>query len=120
MNLDDKIKNIEETLDVLKEDDCSLEEKYVYLRSAYDLTRRLMDETRLELDKERVAAIQNEKEKRRMGRILLGDRTDNIGVTHFKIIETMAGDAAVCTESASRYAILQKIMHQISELTKIL
>lgn len=111
--------NIIEVLEAIDED-CSLEEKYVLLRSAYSLVNRAMDETRLELDKERVAAIRDEKEKRRMGRILLGDRTDDIGVTHFKIIETMAGDAAVCTESASRYAILQKIMHQVSELASIL
>lgn len=120
MSLEKKIKDIEEIFDVLKDDDNSLEEKYIYLRSAYSLTMRLMDEVRLELDKERVAAIKDEKEKRRMGRLLLGDRTDKVGVTHFKVIETMAGDAAVCTDSASRYAILQKIMHQISELTQIL
>lgn len=120
MSLNDKIKDIEETLDVLKDDDNSLEEKYIYLRSAYSLVHRAMDEVRLELDKERVAAIKDEKEKRRIGRMLLGDRTDEVGVTHFKVIETMAGDAAVCQYAADRYAILQKIMHQVSELSSIL
>ena len=120
MSLNGKIKDIEETLDVLKDDDNSLEEKYIYLRSAYSLVQRAMDEVRLELDKERVAAIKNEKEKRRMGRILLGDRTDEVGVTHFKVIETMAGDAAVCQYASDRYVILQKIMRQVSELASIL
>jgi hypothetical protein len=120
MSLNDNIKDIEETLDVLKDDDNSLEEKYIYLRSAYSLVQRAMDEVRLELDKERVAAIKDEKEKRRMGRILLGDRTDEVGVTHFKVIETMAGDAVVCQYAADRYMILQKIMHQVSELASIL
>lgn len=55
-----------------------------------------------------------------MGRILLGDRTDEVGVTHFKVIETMAGDAVVCQYATDRYAILQKIMHQVSELASIL
>ena len=55
-----------------------------------------------------------------MGRILLGDRTDEVGVTRFKVIETMAGDAAVCQYAADRYMILQKIMHQVSELASIL
>ena len=119
-DFDDKIKKIKETLDVLYDDDNSLEENYIYVRSAYALTQRLMDEIRLKLDKERVAAIKDEKEKRRMGRILLGDRTDEVGVTHFKVIETMAGDAAVCQYAADRYMILQKIMHQVSELASIL
>ena len=119
-DFDDKIKKIKETLDVLYDDDNSLEENYIYVRSAYALTQRLMDEIRLKLDKERVAAIKDEKEKRRMGRLLLGDRTDEVGVTHFKVIETMAGDAAVCQYAADRYMILQKIMHQVSELASIL
>ena len=46
--------------------------------------------------------------------------TDEVGVTHFKVIETMAGDAAVCQYAADRYMILQKIMHQVSELSSIL
>lgn len=106
-------KNIIETL-------AAAEEKYIFLRSAYSEVMREMDKVRLELDKERVAAIKDEKEKRRMGRILLGDRTDEVGVTHFKVIETMAGDAAVCQYAAERYVILQKIMHQVSELASIL
>lgn len=36
------------------------------------------------------------------------------------IIETMAGDAVVCQYAADRYMILQKIMHQVSELASIL
>ena len=119
-DFDDKIKKIKETLDVLYDDDNSSEENYIYVRSAYALTQRLMDKIRLNLDKERVAAIKDEKEKRRMGRMLLGDRTDEVGVTHFKVIETMAGDAAVCQYAADRYMILQKIMHQVSELASIL
>ncbi len=112
----------EDIIDVLEaiDDDCSLEEKYILLRSAYDLTSRAMDKVRLDLDKERVAAIKDEKEKRRLGRLLLGDRTDEVGVTHFKVIETMAGDAAVCKYAADRYMILQKILGQIHELHQIL
>ena len=113
-------KDIIETLEAAADEDNSLEEKYVFLRVAYSEVMREMDKVRLKLDKERVAAIKDEKEKRRMGRILLGDRTDEVGVTHFKVIETMAGDAAVCQYAADRYAILQKIMHQVSELTQIL
>lgn len=104
----------------LHDEENSLEEKYIFLRSAYSEVMREMDKVRLKLDKERVAAIKDEKEKRRMGRILLGDRTDEVGVTHFKVIETMAGDAAVCQYAADRYVILQKIMHQVSELASIL
>lgn len=113
-------KNIIETLEAAEDEDNSLEEKYIFLRSAYSAVMKEMDKVRLELDKERVAAIKDEKEKRRMGRILLGDRTDEIGVTHFKVIETMAGDAAVCQYAAGRYMLLQKIMHQVSELASIL
>ena len=113
-------KDIIEILEAAEDEDSSLEQKYIFLRSAYSEVMKEMDKVRLELDKERVAAIKDEKEKRRMGRMLLGDRTDEVGVTHFKVIETMAGDAAVCTESASRYAILKKIMHQVSELASIL
>lgn len=112
-------KNIIETLEAAEEES-SLEQKYIFLRSAYSKVMKEMDKVRLELDKERVAAIRDEKKKRRMGRLLLGDRTDDIGVTHFKVIETMAGDAAVCQYAADRYMILQKIMHQVSELTSIL
>lgn len=113
-------KNIIETLEAAADEDNSLEEKYVFLRSAYSEVMREMDKVRLKLDKERVAAINDEKEKRRMGRILLGDRTDKVGVTHFKVIETMAGDATVCQYAADRYMILQNIMHQVSELASIL
>ncbi len=112
-------KNIIEILEAIDNDD-SLEQKYVLLRSAYSEVMKEMDKVRLELDKERVAAIKDEKEKRRMGRILLGDRTDDTGVVQFKVIETMAGDAAVCQYATDRYAILQKIMHQVSELASIL
>ena len=108
-------KNIIESLEAAEDDDNSLEEKYIFLRSAYSEVMREMNKVRLELDKERVAAIKDEKEKRR-----LGDRTDEVGVTHFKVIETMAGDAAVCQYAADRYMILQKIMHQVSELASIL
>lgn len=51
---------------------------------------------------------------------ILEAAADEVGVTHFKVIETMAGDAAVCQHATDRYMILQKIMHQISELTQIL
>ena len=100
-------------MEAAADEDNSLEEKYIFLRSAYSTVMREMHKVRLELDKERVAAIKDEKEKRRMGRILLGDSIDEVGVTHFKVIETMAGDAAVCQYAADRYAILQKIMHQV-------
>lgn len=113
-------KNIIEILEAAADEENCLEEKYIFLRSAYSQVLREMDKVRLELDKERVAAIKDEKEKRRMGRLLLGDRTDEIGVTHFKIIETMAGDAVVCQYATDRYAILQKIIHQVSELASIL
>lgn len=112
--------NIIEILEAAADEDASLEQKYIFLRSAYSEVVREMDKVRLKLDKERVAAIKDEKEKRRMGRMLLGDRTDNIGVTHFKVIETMAGDAVVCQYAADRYVILKKIMHQVSELASIL
>ena len=113
-------KNIIENLEAAEDEDNSLEEKYIFLRIAYSEIMREMDKVRLKLDKERVAAIKDEKDKRRMGRILLGDRTDEVGVTHFKVIETMAGDAVVCQYAAERYMILQKIMHQVSELASIL
>lgn len=113
-------KDIVETLEAAEDEDSPLEQKYIFLRSAYSKILREMDKVRLELDKERVAAIRDEKAKRRMGRLLLGDRTDEVGVTHFKVIETMAGDAAVCQYAADRYVILQKIMHQVSELASIL
>lgn len=113
-------KNIIETLEAAADEENPLEQKYIFLRCAYSEVMREMDKVRLELDKERVAAIKDEKEKRRMGRLLLGDRTDEVGVTHFKIIETMAGDAAVCQYATDRYVILQKIMHQVSELASIL
>lgn len=113
-------KDIIEILEAAADEENSLEEKYIFLRSAYSKVMREMDKVRLELDKERVAAIKDEKEKRRMGRMLLGDRTDKVGVTHFKVIETMAGDAAVCQYADDRYMILQKIMHQVSELASIL
>lgn len=103
-------KNIIETLEAAEDEENSLEEKYIFLRSAYSEVMREMDKVRLKLDKERVAAIKNEKE----------NRTDEVGVTHFKVIETMAGDAAVCQYAADRYMILQKIMHQVSELSSIL
>lgn len=113
-------KDIIETLEAAEDEENSLEEKYIFLRSAYSEVMREMDKVRLELDKERFAAIKDEKEKRRMGRMLLGDRTDEVGVTHFKVIETMAGDAVVCQYATDRYMILQKIMHQVSELASIL
>lgn len=113
-------KNIIETLEAAEDEENSLEEKYIFLRSAYSNVVKEMNKVRLELDKERVAAIKDEKEKRRMGRILLGDRTDEVGVTHFKVIETMAGDAVVCQYATDRYMILQKIMHKVSELASIL
>lgn len=112
--------DVEKIFAKLSEEGVSLEEKYRLLREAYAYTMKLMNTVRLELDKKYVAAIRDEKEKRRMGRILLGDRTDEVGVTHFKVIETMAGDAAVCQHAADRYMILQKIMHQVSELASIL
>lgn len=113
-------KDIIGILEAAEDEDASLEQKYIFLRSAYSEVMREMDKVRLQLDKERVAAIKDEKEKRRMGRLLLGDRTDKVGVTHFKVIETMAGDAAVCQYATDRYAILQKIMSQVSELNEIL
>ena len=113
-------KNIIETLEAAADEENSLEEKYIFLRSAYSEVMREMDKVRLKLDKERVAAIKDEKEKRRMGRMLLGDRTDEVGVTHFKVIETMAGDAAICEQAAERYIILQKMLPLIQELCQIL
>lgn len=113
-------KNIIETLEAAEDEDNSLDEKYIFLRSAYSEVMREMDKVRLKLDKERVATIKDAKEKRRMGRLLLADRTDDIGVAQFKVIETMAGDAAICDNAVGRYVILQKIMHQVSELASIL
>lgn len=113
-------KDIIEILEAAEDEDSSLEQKYIFLRSAYSKVMREMDKVRLELDKERVAAIKDEKEKRRMGRLLLGDRTDEVGVTYFKVIETMAGDAAVCQYAADRYVILQKMLPLIQELCQIL
>jgi len=66
-------KNIIETLEAAADEENSLEEKYIFLRSAYS-----------------------------------------------EVIETMAGDAAGCQYAADRYMILQKIMHQVSELASIL
>ena len=113
-------KNIIETLEAAEDEDNSLEEKYIFLRSAYSAVMREMDKVRLALDKKYVAAIKDEKEKRRMGRILLGDRTDDIGVAQFKVIEIMAGDAAICDNAADRYVILQKMLPLIQELCQIL
>lgn len=47
-------KNIIETLEAAEDEDNSLEEKYIFLRSAYSAVMREMDKVRLELDKERV------------------------------------------------------------------
>lgn len=52
-------KNIIETLEAAADDDNSLEEKYIFLLSAYSDVMREMDKVRLELDKERVAAIKD-------------------------------------------------------------
>lgn len=115
-NFDD----IEEIFAKLSEEGVSLEEKYRLLREAYVYSMKLMNTVRLELDKKYVAAITDAKEKRRMGRLLLADRTDDIGVAQFKVIETMAGDAAICEQAADRYVILQKMLPLIQELCQIL
>lgn len=112
--------DIEEIFAKLSEEGVSLDEKYRLLREAYAYSMKLMNTVRLELDKKYVAAIKDEKEKRRMGRLLLADRTDDIGVAQFKVIETMAGDAAVCEQAADRYMILQKMLPLIQELCQIL
>lgn len=112
--------DIEEIFAKLSEEGISLEEKYKLLREAYAYSMKLMNTVRLELDKKYVAAIKDAKEKRRMGRLLLGDRTDEVGVAEFKVIETMAGDAAVCDNSTNRYVILQKMLPLIQELCQIL
>lgn len=112
--------DIEEIFAKLSEEGLSLEEKYKLLREAYAFSMKLMNTVRLELDKKYVAAIRDEKKKRQMGRLLLADRTDDTGVAQFKVIETMAGDAAVCEHSADRYVILQKMLPIIQELCQIL
>lgn len=112
--------NIEEIFAKFNEEGLSLEEKYRLLREAYAYSMKLMNTVRLELDKKYVAAIRDEKKKRQAGRSLLADRTDNTGVVQFKILETMAGDAAVCDNSADRYMILQKMLPLIQELCQIL
>ena len=56
-------KDIMEILEAAADEENSLEEKYIFLRSAYYQVMKEMDKTRLELDKERVAAIKDEKEK---------------------------------------------------------
>lgn len=112
--------DIEEIFAKLSEEGVSLEEKYKLLREAYAYSMKLMNTVRLELDKKYVAAIKDKKDKRRMGRILLGDRTDDTGVAEFKVIETMAGDAAICDNAADRYMILQKMLPLIQELCQIL
>lgn len=112
--------DIEEIFAKLSEEGLSLEEKYRLLREAYAYSVKLMNTVRLELDKKYVAAIRDEKKKRQAGRSLLTDRTDDIGVAQFKVIETMAGDAAICDNSADRYMILQKMLPLIQELCQIL
>lgn len=112
--------DIEEIFAKLSEDGLSLEEKYRLLREAYVYSMKLMNTVRLELNKKYVAAIRDEKEKRQAGRSLLADRTDNTGVAQFKVIEMMAGDAAICDNSADRYMILQKMLPLIQELCQIL
>lgn len=44
-------KNIIETLEAAADEENSLEEKYIFLRSAYSEVMREMDKVRLELDK---------------------------------------------------------------------
>lgn len=112
--------DIEEIFAKLSEDGLSLEEKYRLLREAYVYSMKLMNTVRLELNKKYVASIRDEKEKRQAGRSLLADRTDNTGVAQFKVIEMMAGDAAICDNSADRYMILQKMLPLIQELCQIL
>ena len=113
-------KDLEEIFAKLSEEGVSLEEKYRLLREAYAYSMKLMNTVRLELDKKYVAAIKDAKEKRRMGRLLLADRTDDIGVAQFKVIETMASDAAICDDAVDRYVILQKMLPLIQELCQIL
>ena len=111
---------VEELLKKLDEDDLSLDKRYTYLREAYVTLGRAMGKARLELNKKYVADIRDAEEKRRMGRMLLGDKTDNTGVAQFKMIETMAGDAVVCEHSADRYVILGKIASLLHDLNQIL
>lgn len=111
---------IEEIFAKLSEEGLSLEEKYRLLREAYAYSMKLMNTVRLELDKKYVAAIRDEKKKRQAGRSLLADRTDDTGVAQFKVLEIMAGDAAICEQAADRFVILQKMLPLIQELFQIL
>lgn len=112
--------DIEEIFAKLSEEGLSLEEKYRLLREAYAYSMKLMNTVRLELDKKYVAAIRDERKKRQAGRSLLVDRTDDTGVAQFKVLETMAGDAAICEYAADRYMILQKMLPLIQELYQVL
>ena len=105
----DNHKRIAELLVEAEAEGLGLDKKYDLIREAYTILRNETQSARVAAHKEFAKTIADEKEKRRYGRLSLHDHEDPYGQPMFKMIESLAGDAAISTDRNEKINLLIKI-----------